>query len=197
MWPTNQRKHGTMRKTVIASALALSLSAGLAHAQSDEKGFYAGIDIGRSSLNVSGLNENHDTALGINAGYRFNRNFALEGGYAHLGNFSPSYQAHALSLSAIGILPLQHGFSVYGKVGYARTHSDAVGASDHADSALVGLGAMYDFNRTWFAKAGVDHYAKVGGPKVAKAQRMCMGSASATASERARASLNRNKPARG
>ena len=154
-----------MSKTAIVSALVLSLGAGLAQAQSkDEAGFYAGIDIGRSSLNVGGLNENHDTALGINAGYRFNRYFGVEAGYAHLGNFSPSYQAHALSLSAIGYLPLQSGFSLYGKAGYARTHANAVGTSEHADSALVGLGAMYDFNRTWFAKAGVDHYAKVGGP---------------------------------
>jgi OmpA-OmpF porin, OOP family len=154
-----------MRKTAIAAALALSLGAGLAQAQASDStsGFYGGIDIGHSRLNASGLDDDTGTALGLDAGYRLNRYFAVEAGYAHLGDFSPSYQARALSLSAIGILPLERGFSVYGKLGLARTHADVVGASDHNDSPLVGAGVLYDVNQRWFVKAGLDHYAKVGG----------------------------------
>jgi len=70
-----------MKKTAIAAALALSLGASLAHAQaSDPRGWYAGIDVGASRSNRSGLNDDKDVSLGINVGYRLHRNFAVEAG---------------------------------------------------------------------------------------------------------------------
>src|SRR4051812_3266107 len=120
-----------MKKTAItAAAAALSLAAGFAQAQATNTapGFFAGIDMGKSHANVEGLNDQNDTSFGVNGGYRVNRNFAVEGAYTRLGNFSPSYDVHALSLSALGILPLERGLSIYGKAGFARTHADVVGA---------------------------------------------------------------------
>jgi len=153
-----------MKKTAIAAALALSLGASVAQAQtSDPRGWYAGIDVGVGRSRASGLSDDTDTFLGINGGYRFNRHLAAEAGYARLGHFTPSYDASAGSIAAIGILPLKYGFSAYGKVGYARTHVGGAGTSDDANSALFGLGAYYDLNRQWFLKAGWDHYTKVGG----------------------------------
>jgi len=154
-----------MKKTAIAAALALSLGASLAHAQtSDPRGWYAGIDVGASRSNRSALDDDKDVSLGINVGYRLHRNFAVEAAFAHLGDFSPSYDnARAASLSVLGILPLDYGFSVYGKVGYARTRVSGNGGSDDANSGVFGLGAYYDLNRQWFLKAGWDHYTKVGG----------------------------------
>jgi OOP family OmpA-OmpF porin len=155
-----------MKKTTVAATLAaLSLCAGLAQAQTanTQPGFYAGIDVGASRLNAGGLSDDTGTSVGVNGGYRVNRNFAVEGAYDHLGNFSPSYQAHALSLSAVGILPLEHGLSVYGKAGFARTEAQAVAASDHNDSPLIGAGVTYDMTSRVFLKAGWDHYTKVGG----------------------------------
>jgi len=137
-----------MNKKAIA-ALALALSSGLANAQSSDKaGWYAGLDLGRSRLGMSGSDldgalanqgiagsstiDHSDTNFGINGGYRFNRYFAAEAGWERLGDFSYSssagtdtingkYKADALSLAGLGIYPLTPNWSVYGKAGLAHT----------------------------------------------------------------------------
>ena len=155
-----------MKTSTLAAALSLALAALSAHAQSGEAGgWYGGIDLGQGRARVNGLDDNRDTSFGVDAGYRFNRNFALEGGYTRLGDFSPSYNARALSLSAIGLLPFEERFSLYGKAGLARTRAETDSATDNADSLVFGAGVRYDLTRQWFAKAGWDHYTKVGGPE--------------------------------
>jgi OmpA-OmpF porin, OOP family len=154
-----------MKTTAVAAALLLTLAGGAAQAQSGEaRGWYGAIDLGQGRARVDGLEDNRDTSLGLDAGYRFNRNFALEGGYTRLGDFSPSYKARALSLSAIGLLPLEERFSLYGKAGVARTRAETDSATDNANSLVFGAGVRYDITSQWFAKAGWDHYTKVGGP---------------------------------
>jgi OmpA-OmpF porin, OOP family len=155
-----------MKTTTVAAALAFALAAGAAQAQSAEaRGWYGGIDLGQGRARVDGLDDNRDTSVGVDAGYRFNRNFAVEGGYTRLGDFSPSYNARALSLSAIGLLPFEDRFSLYGKAGVARTRAETDTATDNANSLVLGAGVRYDINSQWFAKAGWDHYTKVGGPE--------------------------------
>src|SRR2546426_9432585 len=186
-----------MKKKVIA-AFALMLSNGLAAAQSaDKAGWYAGLDLGRSRLGMSGADidgalanqgvggssslDRSDTGFGINGGYRFNRNFAVEAGWARLGDFSYSsntgtdtidgkFKANALSLAGLGIYPLTPSWSVYGKAGLARTSVDLEASSGSGASAvsnqshagmgwLIGAGATYDFAGGLFTKLGWDHYA--------------------------------------
>ena len=74
----------------------------------------------------------------------------------------------AVSLSAVGILPLQSSFSLYGKAGIAHTETKALGASDTKDGLLAGAGVMYDFNRNVYAKAGWDHFDDVGNDATGK-----------------------------
>jgi len=153
-----------MKRSMAAiAAAALALGAGLARAQ--ESGWYAGTDVGASRLHVDGVGSNSDTAFGIDGGYRLNRNFAVEAAADRIGRFGsdPSYDVNAYSLAAVGILPLQSGFSLYGKGGYARTHADLGGTTDNANSLLVGAGVMYDISRQYYVKAGWDRYTKVGG----------------------------------
>lgn len=189
-------------KLAIAGAV-LALQAGIAQAQDREAGFYGGINLGRSNLHLSGSgidgalanqgvagsssNERRDTSYGLNLGYRVSRHWAVEGAYARLGEFAYSsnvttpaadtvqgkYKVDALSISALGILPLQSNWSLYGKAGIARTDArlsansttgaTAVGGATGTNTGLVvGAGAMYDINRSLFARAGWDHYANVG-----------------------------------
>jgi OOP family OmpA-OmpF porin len=184
------------------TAIALTLSSGLASAQSYDAraGWYAGLDLGRSRLGMSGADidgalanqgvggsasaDRSDTAFGINGGYRFNRNFAVEAAWERLGDFSYSsstgtdtidgkFKANALSLAGLGIYPLTPNWSVYGKAGLARTSVDleassqtgatAVSSQSHSGVGwLVGAGATYDLSGGIFTKLGWDHYAAVG-----------------------------------
>jgi len=124
------------------------------------------------------------TMFGISGGYRLNRNFAVEGALARLGSFdynattatdtvSGKLEANALSLAGVGIWPVTNAFSVYGKAGLALTDAKLtassasgltpVGDASHTGTGfLFGAGATYDFQGGYFAKAGWDHYAKVG-----------------------------------
>jgi OOP family OmpA-OmpF porin len=183
------------------AAFAFLLSSGVVHAQSaDKAGWYAGIDIGRSRLGMNGSDvdgafanqgigastslDQRDTSLGVNAGYRFNNYFALEGAYQRLGSFDYSattgsdtidgkFKASALSLAGVGIYPLSSQWSLYGKAGITRTGANLDASSEsgltptentsHTGTGLLfGAGATYDFDRNFFAKAGWDRYTKVG-----------------------------------
>jgi len=149
--------------------------------------------LAKQGIGASSSNDRSDTSLGFNVGYLVNRNFAIEGAYTRLGEFdysaaasSPAadtitgkYKAHALSLSGVGILPLQQNWSVYGKAGLARTKTDleassatgavAVGnSSDSRTGLLIGAGAMYDISRNVFARAGWDRYADIGSDATGK-----------------------------
>ena len=128
--------------------------------------------------------DNSDTTYGINGGYRLNRNFAVEGALARLGSFdystatgadtvSGKFRANAVSLAGVGIWPVSDALSVYGKAGLAvtdakleagsATGATAVSDSSHTGTGLVfGAGVTYDFTGGYFAKAGWDHYARVG-----------------------------------
>lgn len=165
-----------LKKLVVAASLALGASG--AYAQ--EAGWYGGIDVGSSHL--SGINtdsldsfDKSDTGVDINLGYRLNRNFAVEGAYTDLGKFHFSSAAgdgdlkpKAVSLSGVGILPLQSNFSLYGKAGIAHTETKGLDASDTKDGLLAGAGVMYDINRNVYAKAGWDHFDDVGNDATGK-----------------------------
>ena len=193
------------KKAIVAAAL--TLSAGMASAQPSEKaGWYAGLDLGRSRLGMSGSdfdgalgnqgiaasssNDDSATSYGINGGYRFNRNFAVEGAYAHLGSFDTSattptdtlhgkFKANALSLAGVGILPFTPNWSAYGKAGVSYNMSDldmssdtgATAVENHSHSStglLVGAGLRYDFDNSLFTKVGWDHYAGLGDESTGK-----------------------------
>src|SRR5262245_28203294 len=105
-----------LKRLMIAATLALGASG--AYAQ--EAGWYGGIDVGSSHLSgidAGGSLDKSDIGVGVNVGYRLNRNFAVEGAYTDLGKFHFSSAAGdgdvkptAVSLSAVGILPLQSSF---------------------------------------------------------------------------------------
>jgi OOP family OmpA-OmpF porin len=159
------------KQAMVAAALALGASA--VYAQ--EAGWYGGLDLGRSRLSgidVGDALERTDNAFGVDLGYRINRNVAVEGAFTDLRKFHFSTPAadgalrpKAISLAAVGILPLQANWSLYGKAGIARAETKLGGPFDGSDSSnglLAGAGVMYDFNRNVYARAGWDHYANVG-----------------------------------
>jgi OOP family OmpA-OmpF porin len=113
-----------------------------------EKGWYGGISVGRSEVDIANdalpvvgatatslAKDETDTAFGLGVGYQFNRNFALEGGYRDVGKFSATrtvtapaagtnragIKSSGWGIFAVGYLPLANQFSVLGKIGTAYT----------------------------------------------------------------------------
>lgn len=148
-----------MKKNVLAitTTIALLSGAGLAHAA--DSGFYMGGDIGYSSNNLKSPTspavspDKTGTSWGAYGGYQFNKYFATELGVTRLGSTSiGSSDSHSTSysLDAIGRLPLNDKFAIYGRLGGAyneRSYSNH--ADNNATGLKVGLGAEYALDKNW------------------------------------------------
>jgi OOP family OmpA-OmpF porin len=179
----------------VLSALALSASAA-------DSGWFGGLSLGRSSnrfntadfaSRIPGVSESQnktDTGYKFFAGYQLTPYFGLEGGYTDLGKFSynysgatsatSTYKANAWSLAATGTAPLGQGFSLIGKLGFARTQAkDSIGdpggllmgvanpallgnSTSSRTAFLWGGGLEYAFNRMYSLRAEYEDYGRVG-----------------------------------
>ena len=161
-----------------AAATAFAVPAA---AQDKDSGFYAGLALGTSSMTdaCAGLPagvscDDKDSAWRIFGGYQLNRNFAVELGYANLGESSASgfgvtasVEASAFDVVAVGILPFTNEFSAYGKlglyVGSLEGRSNVGISADESNSGLTfGLGVRYDFTKNIGARLEWSRYASVG-----------------------------------
>lgn len=157
----------------------------------DLHGWYAGVDVGQShygqkgdgldgafanrGLSSSTSIDSTDTGWGLDVGYQFNKWLAVEGGYIDLGRFDydsrlPASAPGAISgrvksegarLTAVGIIPLEHDFSLFGKAGIydLRTRLEAgssngtdLGASHNHAGGTFGVGASYDITKAISAR---------------------------------------------
>jgi OOP family OmpA-OmpF porin len=141
---------------------------GQSRAKIDDARITAGL-LGAGLTTTSMTDDKHDTAYKIFGGYKFNRNFAVEGGYFNLGQFgftsttnpagtlTGKIKLQGLNIDAVGIVPLTEKFSAFGRLGlqYAQAKDQfaatgAVTASDpnpskSAANYKAGLGVQYDF----------------------------------------------------
>ncbi len=182
--------------TIGLAALALIASP---YAMADDTGWYGGISIGQSKAKIddagiagnllgNGLtttsitNDDSDTGYKLFAGYKFNKNFALEGGYFDLGKFgfaattagpgtlNGSIKLQGINLDAVGILPVSPAFSVFGRAGvnYAQARDSfsgtgAVNVSNPSPSKNdtnynFGLGLQYDLNKSVGMRLEAERY---------------------------------------
>jgi len=155
--------------TLLCSALLVSP---LAFAGGNvDRGVYAGITIGQGKPGISALAPNtlsksSSTVAGGLLGYKFNKNLAVEGEYTGVGKVTDSAgqtaKGDALGVSAVGLLPLNDKFGLYGKLGYARTKtttSAGFGANGVSRSAATyGLGAQYNVSPMFGVRLGWDRF---------------------------------------
>jgi OOP family OmpA-OmpF porin len=189
------------RITKAVCALGLVGGAAIAspNALADDTGWYIGGNIGQSKAKIddaritSGLlgggfatssisDSNSDTGYKIFGGYKFNQNFALEGGYFNLGKFgfvantlpagtlNGNIKLDGWNLDAVGILPISERFSAFGRVGinYARASDTFSGSgfvnvpnpgpSNSEINPKVGLGLQYDLTATVSARIEAERY---------------------------------------
>jgi OOP family OmpA-OmpF porin len=148
-----------------------------------ESGWYGGLSIGQSRAEIdhpritAGLlprvvtsidDDDRGTGFKLLAGRKFNRNFAVEGGYFNLGKFGytanmaagseiATIKVQGLNLDAVGILPFTEKFSAFARAGliYAEAKDTFRGTGailvnnanpkKSGGNYKVGLGVQYDF----------------------------------------------------
>lgn len=156
------------------------------------QGGFAAKDITVEGSPVTTTNSSKDTGLAGRGyvGYQFNQNAALEAGYSRFHNatakasssspvesFSTNgtIKTDAFDIVGKGIIPIQNGFSVYGKAGLALLRAtgsvngtDSVSGAFRAnDSArhiypTFGLGAAYDVTKNLVADVSWMRIQKTG-----------------------------------
>jgi OOP family OmpA-OmpF porin len=141
------------------------------------------------AITASTSTDDSDMGWKLFAGYRFMKYLAVEGAYTDLGKFtatstvtSPSagvvntsLKANTWTLSALGILPLGDGFSLFGRAGVSFWNTDvsATGsggggggvssASDNGTDWVYGLGAAYNFTDNLSVRGEWESYDFGGG----------------------------------
>lgn len=165
-----------------------------------DTGGYIGANIGQSRAQIddaritaqllaagmtttSMVDNRRDTGYKLFAGYKFNKNFALEAGYFDLGRFgftsntlplgtlTGNIKIRGVNVDAVGILPMTEKFSVLGRLGlnyaqardsFANTGAVAVptnpNPSKKQTNYKLGLGVQYDFTEALGMRAEVERY---------------------------------------
>jgi len=167
-----------------------------------EAGWYIGLTLGSSNANITQeavpvtgaastvfLTDSRDPGVKVFAAYRFNRYFAVEGGFAWLGEFQATTQVTAptagalnadirvigLYIDAVPMLPLGDRFAVFAKVGVllseTRTTRSTFGTVTTASNANAsidqpnwsyGLGVQYDLAKNVTLRFVWERYIKLG-----------------------------------
>lgn len=138
------------------------------------EGFYVGAGGGIANIEIdeSDLNfEDDDFGWKIYAGYRFMPYFAVEGGYADLGEPDDDVlgvrvraEVEIWSLYAVGILPFSDTWEGFGKVGIAAWDADlnasGLGASEGEDGEdlALGLGVNWNLNEQWLLRTEWEYF---------------------------------------
>lgn len=188
-------------------AAAFAPAGALAQQRAAGAGWYGGLSVGGSQISMSDNilpvapvaatttslhKDDSSTGFKLFGGYRYNQNFALEGGYTDLGKFdarrdvtapvvgsiSRNMRMAGFDLAAVGIIPVQNGFSLFGKIGamYTMTRSSISisGALLPAPTLTdlnprrsewnpkFGLGAGYDFSNGMGLRLEYERVSNVG-----------------------------------
>ena len=161
--------HKRLGMTVIA---ALALAASMAAQADTQPGFYAGAGIGTTKVGDDDFDEagidTTDTGFKIFGGYTFNENWGVEVSYFDFGEASASDGGDSvsvgvtgLSAAAVGRLPINDMFAVYGKLGFAsydvKAKFNVAGfgsgsASDSDSDMIYGIGGAMSFGGNFEAR---------------------------------------------
>jgi OOP family OmpA-OmpF porin len=171
-----------MKMNVISGVIGAALFAmGMCAAQA-ESGPYVGANFGQSSIDLcSGLAvtgcDDDDTGWKVYGGYDINPYFAVEAGYADLGDFSVAIpgitvtgEYDGMFIDAKGSLPIGDAFSVFAKLGVlfwdVEGANAAVGYSEDGSDLSYGLGAEYMFTSQFGGRAEWQQFQDVDGDDV-------------------------------
>ncbi|MBV8036536.1 outer membrane beta-barrel protein [Roseateles sp.] len=142
--------------------LIVALSLGAASAKADGAYVTGSITAPDYRNGVNGVGSGSGRAgVSLGAGYDFNSNFGLEGGYFSLGrgrDANGTVNAHGAYLDAIGRLELVPKVSLYGTVGAAQGHFSTTNGNDSSPALKLGGGLQYDLTPTIAVRLGYQQY---------------------------------------
>ncbi|MGQ0654101.1 MAG: outer membrane beta-barrel protein [Betaproteobacteria bacterium] len=164
-----------LRKTIAVFALLSALPvcaqevntpyAGFGFLQAHMKRGCAGIGVAPVAC------EDKDSGWKLLAGYKFTRNWSVEGGYVDFGRvreIGAGAQANidttALEASVLGALPVTPELSVFGRLGGYRSRaelSNAATGKKSTSNITFGVGVQYDFGRHVGLRAEWQRYQNV------------------------------------
>lgn len=157
-----------MKRILLGSLL---LAAVPALALASDQGVYLAADIGAAQY--KGIDPFPNPGkVGLNAGYRFGKNFAAELGFTYFGKStvdiagfgSTSITAYSFYPSLVGILPITQEFSAFGKLGISSNHAEQTGAGGDitasAKAPYFGLGVEYLINPKLGFRALYENFGK-------------------------------------
>lgn len=151
-----------VRKFALAVALATPM---LACAEDS----YLKLGVGRSGYDYgSPFRTEHETGYLLAYGAMADSNWGAEVGYVDFGSNrvldlddNPSrLKVRALYVAGIAAYPLSRQAALYGKLGLAVKRYSVGSRNDTNTSALLGVGARWNFSRDWGAALEYTHYGK-------------------------------------
>ena len=172
-----------MKKIAIVALLSVCVTTPALADNSDK--FYGAVDLGSASMTNNSLINGSTTtpvsgAVRIAGGYNFSQNFAVEVGYAKLGSSGPQNstvlgigtetqtgKGSSAQIAAVGILPLNDAWSLFGKVGLANNRTDYtltssyganVTGSGSSTSLLTGFGFQYNVNSKFTIRGQLESF---------------------------------------
>lgn len=179
-----------MKSAILALSIAGALAATQAVAAPSpaDSSWYVSGAVGQSRFDQNGdfpgtnSFDRKDTSYNLAIGYQYARVLGFEVGYMDFGRgrvngtfqgvaYSSELKAHAPEVSAIFSAPLSDAFSLYGRLGVARTdrsgglsiQGQSFGDADKKTEALYGVGAGWTFARNL---TGTLEYTKLNDTKV-------------------------------
>ena len=166
-----------MKKILVAALLSTFVAApAFAAPNGTDAGAYGGFTVGQSQTDspigyVS--TDDKDTGGSVFIGYQYTKNWGVEAFYAQIGKqtvqnaggtVTGSGDSDAYGLNVVGTAPLNDSFSLYGKLGYARTQTDFATAPAGSivgrdlSSVTGGVGGVYNIDKKVGIRFGWDTY---------------------------------------
>jgi predicted porin len=180
-----------MKKSLMAAAALLLC--GLSASAVAGNGFVRA-EVGQSKVKAIledvGSEHDKDTAYSLRGGYWFTPNFAVEGSYNHfydrtLYNDGQDRVNAKLSAIGLGMVAKEHatatdlGFFVQLRAGIARSklsiRSTQGNGSETSNRPYYGIGAGYDFSKTFGVSLNYDHNRASGGDLRLRSNTLSLG----------------------
>jgi OOP family OmpA-OmpF porin len=165
--------------TLCAALLSMSVSSGALAAE--ENGFTIGVNYGQTEAkkycdNIANCDDS-DNGPRIEIGYDFNKNWGVELGYTSFGtefdldtsegegSARVTQKANAITLSAIGSVPVNEWFGVFARLGYARYDTNNNGSIDgvrvddeNGNSPYWGAGVKFTLSEQFALRVEYQNY---------------------------------------